>query len=451
MVSATPTNWKYELLAKYARSGSTQGSTPPQPQLNAPTAAAPTPPQGIPRFFRKRKKHTSALAKDLARAAYLRFIERQRERLPTNEEIDELWDRLVERADGKGDDNEDVGDFEKRISYRGFVALKQVMPVTLHPYFQPSIFLALLQGVGDDTIAIVQFFNLVVRQVSLLQARTDLSVYDTDHDGYLTEPDIQGYIADLMPSLHLDIPPTFFKMYCVTASRKFMFFLDPKRRGKVKIQTLLLSPILTELFELRDPELSEEFKRTNWFSGLSALRVYGQFLNLNPTNDPTRPEFKDKGLDRVQMSKYKGGSLTPVFLDRVFQETPLLKGRMTYPHFLDFALATENAHTPESIAYCFKFLDLRGEGWIDGPAVMYFFNAVVERMMAGGHDPIGIRDVKNEIFDMVNPSDPRRITLDDLLACGVGGTVVKMLSDIEGFLAYETRENVDPGMLAPAL
>ena len=36
-------------------------------------------------------------------------------------------------------------------------------------------------------------------------------------------------------------------------------------------------------------------------------------------------------------------------------------------------------------------------------------------MRSHGQEPVAFDDVKNEIFDMVKPSDPQRITLQDLL------------------------------------
>lgn len=49
---------------------------------------------------------------------------------------------------------------------------------------------------------------------------------------------------------------------------------------------------------------------------------------------------------------------------------------------------------------------------------------------------------QNEIFDMVKPKDPCRITLQDLIASGVGDTVVTILTDVNGFWAYDNRENL---------
>ena len=52
------------------------------------------------------------------------------------------------------------------------------------------------------------------------------------------------------------------------------------------------------------------------------------------------------------------------------------------------------------------------------------------------------KDVKDEIFDMVKPQDPLRITFQDLVNCGVGHTIVSMLTDVSGFWAYDNRETL---------
>nr|GEW57165.1 hypothetical protein [Tanacetum cinerariifolium] len=51
-------------------------------------------------------------------------------------------------------------------------------------------------------------------------------------------------------------------------------------------------------------------------------------------------------------------------------------------------------------------------------------------------------DVRDKIWDMVKQADPLRITLSDLLSCKQGGTIANMLIDVNGFWAYENRENL---------
>lgn len=159
-----------------------------------------------------------------------------------------------------------------------------------------------------------------------------------------------------MPLLTLDPPisASFRKFYICTAVRKFIFLLDKNKLGKINITTILLSPILTELFELResDPDGSE---RSNWFSAHSALRVYGQFLNLDKNRNGL--------ISREEMGNYNNGTLTDLFVDRLFAECQSYRGEtgeseFDYPGFLDFVLAIENPNSAESITFFFRFLDM---------------------------------------------------------------------------------------------
>lgn len=48
--------------------------------------------------------------------------------------------------------------------------------------------------------------------------------------------------------------------------------------------------------------------------------------------------------------------------------------------------------------------------------------------------------LQDEIFDMVKPKDPYKITLQDLVNSGQGDTVTSILIDLNGFWTYENRE-----------
>ena len=47
---------------------------------------------------------------------------------------------------------------------------------------------------------------------------------------------------------------------------------------------------------------------------------------------------------------------------------------------------------------------------------------------------------QDEIFDVVKPRDSMIITLQDLVYCKVGETVVGMLTDMHAFAMYDRRE-----------
>ena len=52
----------------------------------------------------------------------------------------------------------------------------------------------------------------------------------------------------------------------MTAVRKFLFFLDVPRKGRISLRAILSSPILHELFELRRPLSAEVLARPHTVS-----------------------------------------------------------------------------------------------------------------------------------------------------------------------------------------
>ncbi|TPX54165.1 hypothetical protein SeMB42_g00408 [Synchytrium endobioticum] len=383
----------------------------------------------LPKFHFKKQRKNGPIAQQLTTATISAFVQKQREALLTNEDFDLLWDALNERASGN------VSEDERFISYVEIQNTKVRLPQKFAPFFKPSVYLRFTTN-DLGYISVQQFFNYVLRKVSLLQARIDLSAYDGDFDGFLTEAELQNYIADLMPTLNLHaISTSFRKFYLATASRKFAFFLDPQHRNKIGIQSILLSPILTELFELRETELPKELERTNWFSAISIHRVYMQYLNLDQDHNGT--------LSRKEVSRYSNGTFSTYFLDRLFQECQTYNGELDFLTWLDFVLAVENIGIPEAVAFCFKLLDMKQVGYLDESTLRRLLSGVVDRMEAFGHEAPKVADLTNEIFDMANPSQmPGRIYLQDLLNCGVAGTVVNLLTDAKGFFAYENREAI---------
>ncbi|XP_023225429.1 serine/threonine-protein phosphatase 2A regulatory subunit B'' subunit gamma-like isoform X3 [Centruroides sculpturatus] len=287
------------------------------------------------------------------------------------------------------------------------------------PYFTATVFGKLLQNDPYGRISIMHFFNYVMRKVWLHQTRIGLSLYDVAGQGYLEEP-----LDGLEKSFH--------SFYVCTAVRKFFFFLDPMRTGKIKIQDILACSFLDDLLELRDEELPKDAQQSNWFSAPSALRVYGQYLNLDKDHNGM--------LSKEELSRYGTGTLTSVFIERVFQECLTYDGEMDYKTYLDFVLALENRKEPQSLQYFFRILDIIGRGYLNVFSLNYFFRAIQDLMTQHGQEPVSFEDVKDEIFDMVKPEDPLKITLQDLINCGQGDTVVSVLIDLNGFWTYENRE-----------
>ena len=145
-------------------------------------------------------------------------------------------------------------------------------------------------------------------------------------------------------------------------------------------------------------------------------------------------------LSKSELLAYGTATLTPTFIDRVFEECLTYGGEMDYKTYLDFVLALENRKEPQSLTYFFRILDVKHQGFINTFCLNYFFRDILKQMEKLNQDPVRFEDVKDEIFDMVRPKDPLRITLEDLVNCGNGDTVASILIDLNGFWTYENRE-----------
>jgi len=189
--------------------------------------------------------------------------------------------------------------------------------------------------------------------------------------------------------------------------------------------------------------LGAQDAENNWFSIQSALKVYGAYLELDLDQNGM--------LSKKELSRYGSGMLTDVFIDRVFEEYQTYREaetgerEMDYKTFLDFVLAMENKNSKQAIQYFWKLIDIHHKGWLDGFTINYFFRAILmllQRMQFDVFDVASVDDVKDEIFDMVQARQPGYITLQDLINCRQGGTVLSMLIDAAAFWRYDNRESL---------
>lgn len=384
--------------------------------------------EAIPKFYFKIPRDEDSLRQKLREEARAVFLERKNRELLDNEDLKNLWVLLEQNQSPPFTSDEHM------INYADYKTVALTIGEKFRPYFSARIFCKLLQNDSNGRISVRHFFNYVMRKVWLHQTRIGLSLYDVAGQGYLREVDLENYILELIPTLpQLDgLETSFHSFYVCTAVRKFFFFLDPLRTNKVKIQDILACSFLDDLLELRDETLPKDVQDSNWFSAPSALRVYGQYLNLDMDHNGM--------LSKDELSRYGTGTLTPIFIERVFQECLTYDREMDYKTYLDFVLALENRKEPQSLQYFFRLLDVQQRNYLTVFDFNYFFRAIQEQMKAHGQEPVLFEDVKDEIFDMIKPEDSLHVTLRDLVLCGQGDTVVSILIDLNGFWTYENRE-----------
>jgi len=380
----------------------------------------------IPVFYQPLPQDDEVLLQKLREEARAQFLQRRSRQLLDNTELKELWVILDQHSSPAGD--------EQMMSYGQFKTVAGLVTGKCSSYFSPVVFAKLQQGDRCGRISIMALFNYVMRKVWLHQTRIGLSLYDVTGQGFLRESDLENYILELIETLpQLDgLEKSFHSFYVCTAVRKFFFFLDPLRTGKIRIQDVLSCSFLDDLLELRDQDLPKDLQEANWFSAPSALRVYGQYLNLDTDHNGM--------LSQEELQRYGTGTLTPAFVERVFQECLTYEGEMDYKTYLDFVLAMENKKEPQSLQYLFRILDVRQEGCLSVFSLNYFFRAIQEQMKKHNQEPVLFLDVKDEIFDMVKPVDPLKVMLSDLIKSGQGDVVVSILTDLNGFWSYENRE-----------
>ncbi|KAJ0976198.1 hypothetical protein J5N97_018163 [Dioscorea zingiberensis] len=378
----------------------------------------------IPSFYKK-KPEEGSISHRVQRLAKYRFLKKQSDLLLNADDLDAMWVCLRENCvidDATG---------AEKMNYEDFCHIASVCTEQIGPkcrrFFSPSNFMKFEKDEAGR-IAILPFYLYVMRTVSLTQARIDMSELDEDSDGFLQPHEMEAYIRGLIPNLaQRDMPPAFIQMY-----------------WKACIKKVLLSNCLQELMELHqesEEEVTDTEQAENWFSLTSAQRICDMFLALDKDMNGT--------LSKQELKEYADGTLTEIFIERAFDEHVRRSKtgggnarEMDFESFLDFVLALENKDTPEGLTYLFRCLDLHGRGYLTTADIHTLFRDVHQKWIEGGNYELCIEDVRDEIWDMVKPADPLRITLSDLLACKQGGTVASMLIDVRGFWAHDNRENL---------
>jgi len=375
----------------------------------------------IPQFFFKKKK-TSKLQHQLQKASYYSLHTEINNNLLDEEDLDELWIALCDSSD-----NHDAQIY-KRLSYFDFTAIAAALPERFKAYFSTKIFYQLMDESGYISVKV--FFDYVLKKVSFKQTRLDLSLYDTDNTGFLTEEQFEDYLTDLIKSLPqiFNMDESFEKFYVCIAARKFFFFLDPRHKGKINIRETLMSPVYQEFYSLKEKN-NDSY---NWFSVNSAMRVYGLYLNLDVDGNGM--------ISRSELSNFSSGVYSDIFLDRVFEEFPTYNNEMDFQAFLDFYLMVNNLNKPESIALIFRCLDLEGVGYLSKPVVVHHYRSLFQKMVRFGFDITEEENILIELFDMAHTEEPERIKAQDLIKCGMANSILGILIDARGLNNHDNRE-----------
>lgn len=402
----------------------------------------------IPKFFVHKKK-CSALKEAVQKLARQDFLDQRENELLDEHEQADLWDIIeTHESDPKG--------MSTWLNYDAFTQVRAAVVPKTQGFFTPSTFLKFPQD-PYGRISANALFRYIVRKTELLSFQITLLRYDDEGQGRLREDNVEQYVLDQIPDMaqlaHLETE--FYTYYMYTAVRKFFFVLDPKQLGYISVSKLAHSKVFGEFNRMRHQPTKQEsgyregegaregapprLQFPAWFSVDSAMEVYSEYVDLDQDHNGM--------LSKKEFLRYNGGSLTEVFVDRVFQENRMYESadtgelEMDFKTFIDFVLASRTKHKREGLRYFWRMLDINREGFLTVFTLNYFFRAVKEKMEKMGSEALNARDiVANEIFDMIDPAEPLKITMEDARRSQCAGALISMLTDVKGFWQYDNRE-----------
>ena len=199
----------------------------------------------------------------------------------------------------------------------------------------------------------------------------------------------------------------------------------------------LFLPTSADAFETSLPQLvqmaGESGREPNWFSVLTALKVYVHFCRLDEDNDGV--------LSEQEMSAYNRSSYTDLAVARVFQEHVSDGGGLDYKQFIDFTHAAEYPGLVASQRYMWRLLDAMDGGTsIHLDVLRRFCTAVSLRLRSEQLMEISGDSILAELVDMVDPAEVDRLSFSDITRSGHGATVLPLMLDFRCFFNYDSRE-----------
>nr|CDS31089.2 serine:threonine protein phosphatase 2A [Hymenolepis microstoma] len=317
---------------------------------------------------------------------------------------------------------------ERYISYPLFIQAKQRICVKAHQFFSPIVFAKLSKMDQFSRMKLSDFYAYVSKMTWLNRTRVELSKYDAVGKGYLVEHELEHYLQSQLPFLHQikKIERWFIPYYICTISRRFFFFLDPIRVGRVRICDVMASGFLESFFALG---FKKEIKSAdNPFTLSSVKRVYDNFVKLDIN--------KDGSLSRDELFRMptEMGHLSKFFIDFFFATHPSKNGVIDYRTYMDLVLALENRESTQSIRYLFNAFDIAGHGKLKISMIEDIFNEADHE--SGSKE---FHNFYSFVFDNFKLKDPEYITLNELLNSGQGHVFLSIFVDDDS----PTEENVE--------
>lgn len=327
--------------------------------------------------------------------------------------------------------------------------------------------------------------------------RVKLQILDRGFTGYLDKTLVTEFVHRNLRSVGVVDrlnDPNEEPYYLLYASRKFLFAVEARKTGRISIREFLKSPVYGEMIRWMDSGLGSSlelggvaaqlWESKSWFSIANYYHWYDTFMALDRDEDTVLCK------EELYEFRYEGSKLTETLVDRVLEEhavwgapiigpdgiledVPRTRG-LDFWNFLDFVLAFENLNggldrkdlergmlgytlsgknmeiALPSIQYFWRVLDFNKVGHLDVFTLITFLRDVPLSLqyIFNLDNPDDPQDwsvytpecMKDEIFDIVSPKDPSKITFQDMINCRLPNLIITFLCDPLGFYRYDNRE-----------
>lgn len=303
------------------------------PEHQEPRNRCREPAEHMPKLFYVFPPPAENLRQDLRKQAVLLQQQLISEDQLDSDELEQLWHLLEQYV------SETTHRNQRLISHSDYCRLQVVLTEKGRKFLTSAGFAQLLSDSPYlELVDIDAIYEYLVQQMHLMQQRIELTLYDEVGQGYLRGFDLENYLIDLIPKLAQlqdRISPSFQKFYICAVAKRFFFFLDPLRTGRISIRETVASSMYAQLLELREQsESSLELLQHNPFTLPAVRTIYENYLSLDLDRNGL--------LSRDELAAYDNGTLNSAFLDRVLEESHTYYDEMDYKSFLDFVFALEN-------------------------------------------------------------------------------------------------------------
>jgi serine/threonine-protein phosphatase 2A regulatory subunit B'' len=235
----------------------------------------------------------------------------------------------------------------------------------------------------------------------------------------------------------LHATPEFQLRYSETVIERIYFSCSRTHNGRLSLTDIRRSRLLDTLMMVDEEEDINRERR--YFSYEHFYVLYCRFWELDTDHDLQ--------IDREDLMRYGGHSLTYRIVDRIFggYARPLDNadhpGYMSYTDFIWFCLSEEDKNSETAIDYWYRCVDMDGDGLITMYDMEFFYKEQLHRMECFGHEPVQVRDILCQLLDMVKPKvRPLYIRRSDLKSCRLAGNFFNVLFNLNKFFALEARD-----------